>query len=142
MPKTSRLWQYQCLKDGTFFYYQWDSGSGNPPAAHIVECCPVCRSKKIKLTRSFPPVDEHDDALLVDGRADHAEVYLPNGMLRAESYGEAVRMVRERFPDVNRIRRFAGGGLYYDDFKTPSGDLVAQVVTRQVPPKIQGFHYD
>lgn len=50
----SKLWQFQCQREGTVFYYQHGF---NP--SHIVQSCPVCGSKRIELTgRIYPAVDE------------------------------------------------------------------------------------
>ncbi len=50
-----RLWQYQCQKEGTLFYYQ--AGEFRP-ASHVVIACPVCRSSRVKVVRVFPAIDE------------------------------------------------------------------------------------
>lgn len=50
----SALWQFQCQREGTLFYYQH---SMKP--SHIVGRCPVCGSSRIALTgRRYMPVDE------------------------------------------------------------------------------------
>jgi|HubBroStandDraft_4_1064222.scaffolds.fasta_scaffold00070_64 hypothetical protein len=60
------LWQYQCGKEGTMFYYQY--GGTFRPASHIVERCPVCGSKRVKMTgRKFHDVEEHYDISWSDG---------------------------------------------------------------------------
>lgn len=51
------LWQYRCEKSGTLFYHQW-SGDFSPQG--IIDRCPSCGSKRVKLTgRSFLDVDEY-----------------------------------------------------------------------------------
>ena len=50
-----RLFQFQCQREGTLFYYQ----HGNTGAAGaLVNRCPVCGCKRVLLIRAFPPVDE------------------------------------------------------------------------------------
>lgn len=51
------LWQFQCMKEGTLFYYQ--HGNQWSPR-HLIERCPLCGSRNVRETgRSYPDVDEH-----------------------------------------------------------------------------------
>ena len=89
------LWQYQCQQEGSLFYYQ--HGSKAPPD-HILECCPICGSKRIRPIRKFPDLDEqsgqelnsylHLDELEAEGdpmekakawRKDRYRVFLDGG---------------------------------------------------------------
>ena len=48
------LWQCQCRREGTIFYYQHDCRP-----SHIVVRCPLCGSTRVKCTgRRFPAVNE------------------------------------------------------------------------------------
>jgi hypothetical protein len=50
------LYQFQCQKEGSIFYYQ--HGATRPPT-HVVGHCPVCGSKRVEPTgRVYPDVDE------------------------------------------------------------------------------------
>ena len=51
------LWQYQCMREGTLFYYV----HGLRPC-HLIQRCPVCGSKRLRLTRRFPGINETDGA--------------------------------------------------------------------------------
>lgn len=49
------LIQFQCQKEGSIFYYQYN---GRLPS-HIITRCPVCGSKRVEPTgRVYPDVDE------------------------------------------------------------------------------------
>ena len=49
------LHQLQCMKEGTLFYYQHSYHN----VEHIILCCPVCGSKRVRATgRYFPGVNE------------------------------------------------------------------------------------
>lgn len=51
------LYQFQCQKEGTLFYYQ-TTGSRQTARA-VVHRCPVCGSKRTDTTgREYPEVDE------------------------------------------------------------------------------------
>ena len=50
----SKLWQFQCQREGTLFYYQHST-----KPSHMVERCPVCGSSRVELTgRTYPAIDE------------------------------------------------------------------------------------
>lgn len=50
------LYQFQCQKEGTLFYYQ----HGNSPLpSHLITHCPICGSKRVELTgREYQELDE------------------------------------------------------------------------------------
>ena len=50
------LWQFQCQKEGSIFYYQHGSRQS---ARYLVSHCPICGSKKVGLTGLvYSEVDE------------------------------------------------------------------------------------
>ena len=50
------LYQYQCQKEGSIFYYQHGM---KPLPSHIIEFCPVCGNGEVEVTgREYPDVDE------------------------------------------------------------------------------------
>lgn len=56
------LYQFQCQKEGTLFYYQH---AGNRSTVHaIVHCCPLCQSVRVKAIRAFPDLLENGPPLL------------------------------------------------------------------------------
>ena len=50
------LYQFQCLSEGTLFYYQHD---GSPFPDHIITCCPVCGEEIERTGRTYPEIDEN-----------------------------------------------------------------------------------
>jgi hypothetical protein len=57
-----RLYQFQCQREGTLFYYQHDPRATPNTLLYIVDRCPVCGSRRVKLTgREYPGIDEHKD---------------------------------------------------------------------------------
>lgn len=59
MAEAMRLYQYQCQRDGTLFYYQTGLQVRSNRMS-VVSCCPVCRSNRIEETgRSFAAIKEH-----------------------------------------------------------------------------------
>ena len=51
------LWQFQCQREGSLFYFQHVSGN---TARLMVTRCPICGSKRVKITdRDFKGVDEN-----------------------------------------------------------------------------------
>ena len=61
----NHLYQFQCQKEGTLFYYQHGCASS---ATMLVERCPVCGSRRVELIRAFPPVEETGGPEVVDYR--------------------------------------------------------------------------
>jgi hypothetical protein len=52
---TQKLFQFQCQKEGSLFYYQ--SGMRSP--ANLLNHCPLCGSARVLPTgRTYPGVDE------------------------------------------------------------------------------------
>ena len=52
-----RLIQFQCLREGTFFYYQT-----SVIRVHFIDHCPVCGSSRVSETgRVFGAVEEYEE---------------------------------------------------------------------------------
>ena len=50
-----KLFQFQCKREGTLFYYQHYSASW---ARSNISHCPLCGSKQVAIVREFPAVEE------------------------------------------------------------------------------------
>jgi DNA-directed RNA polymerase subunit RPC12/RpoP len=57
VKRGERLWQYQCMREGTIFYYQ----HAMKPHSEMITRCPMCGSKRLRRTRVFPGVRETSD---------------------------------------------------------------------------------
>ena len=58
MVEEVKLIQFQCLKEGTLFYYQHTLSW----ARNNINCCPSCGSKRVKITgRIYPALDERQE---------------------------------------------------------------------------------